>query len=102
LLVSWHEQAGGKGRVVRADCGVCGRFVTFLPSTSENVVRADACRSPTGLLDVLLRAEGEGVELVRRGPEVVARPFGRASEGLQSLVRQHQHQLLLHLGPHRA
>jgi hypothetical protein len=75
--------------------------VSWLPQTAENVARADACRSPTGLLDVLLRAEGEGVELVRRGPEVVARPFGRASEGLRSLVRQHHHQLLQHLGSHR-
>jgi hypothetical protein len=98
LRVSWHEQQGG-GRAVRADCGACGRFVAFLPQTPENVARADACRSPTGLLDVLVRAEGEGVELARHGPEVVAWPPGKASEELRSLLRQHQHQLQQHLGP---
>jgi hypothetical protein len=70
--------------------------VSWLPQTPENVVRADACRSPTGLLDALVQAEDEGVELVRRGHEVVAGP--RASEELRSLIRRHQHQLMRHLG----
>jgi hypothetical protein len=98
LSVIWHEQRGGV-RLPRADCPRCGRFVTFLPLLPENVARADAARPPAALLDVLLQAEAEGVELVRCGDVVLDLPSGRASAGLRALLRQTQHQLLRHL-PH--
>jgi hypothetical protein len=98
FLVTWHEHAGGQQRVLRADCAVCGRFVAFLPLTPENVAEADAAKSPTGLLDVLIRAEDEGVRLVCGDGRVQFDPAGRASKQLLVLVRQHQHQLLRHLG----
>jgi hypothetical protein len=96
IRVSWHEQAGGRS-AIRADCGMCGRFISSLPLSPENVTRANACRSPTGLLDVLMRANDEGVELVRFGHEVRPSPFMKASDTLLSLCRQHQHALLRHL-----
>jgi hypothetical protein len=96
LAVTWHEQHGGR-RAIRADCRRCGRFNAFLPQTPANVASANARTSPTGLLDVLVRCQGEGVELVERFGDVVLVPPGRASAELQSLVRQHQHQLRRHL-----
>jgi hypothetical protein len=93
LCITWHEQSHGN-RVIRADCDRCGRFVGFLPLTPENVAQADAARSSTGLLDALMRVETERVELVCHDGRIEL----VGSAGLQSLIRQHQHALLRHLG----
>ena len=37
--VSWQGQAGG-GRLIRANCAYCGRYVAFLPQTTANVALA--------------------------------------------------------------
>jgi hypothetical protein len=56
--------------------------------TPGNVARADAAESTTGLLDVLTRAEGEGVEVINHGGQLVLWPPGKASPDLEVLVRQ--------------
>jgi hypothetical protein len=96
-VVYWHQQGGAGGRVIRADCHRCRRFLTFLPQTPENVAEADAAQPEAGLLDTLVRAQAEGVEIVKRGGRggwLTLLPYGRASADLQELVRQNQHLLL--------
>jgi uncharacterized protein (DUF3820 family) len=96
LVVSWHEIRGGR-RAVRADCQRCGRFVGMLSETPDNVAKADAVQPAAPLLDVLTRAEDEGVALVVLASEVHCQPWQRASAELRQLVRQSQHSLLRHL-----
>jgi hypothetical protein len=50
-------------------------------------------RAP-GVLDVLMRAEQEGVHVVRRGARLDVEPRGRASARLLGLVRQNRSGLL--------
>jgi hypothetical protein len=97
VAVSWHEHRDGR-RAIRGDCRDCRKCIGFLPQTAANIALADAALSPVGLLDVLVRAEEEGVELARDALGLVLVPPGRASAELESLVRQHQHQLARHLG----
>lgn len=101
VVATWHEQRGGR-KAIRASCSACGGFRGFLPLTPENVAEADAALSPTGLLDALLLADREGVELVAAAGRVEVRPRERASPRLQELVRQSQHALLRHLPAGRA
>lgn len=96
LRRTWHEHAGG-ARQVRGDCARCGKYVAFLPLTPANVAAADLAQSPAALLDVLTRAEDEGVDLVVQGGRVVPQPWGRASPLLRERIRQAQHALLRHL-----
>jgi uncharacterized protein (DUF3820 family) len=97
LTVSWHEIRGAARRV-RGDCKRCGRLVGFLAHSAANIAAADAAQPTAPLLDVLTRAEDEGVTLVVRGEEIMAEPWQRASPRLLQLVRQSQHQLLRRLG----
>jgi hypothetical protein len=61
----------------------------FVAWTAENTARADAAASKTGLLDVLVQADREGIEVVRRpGGRIDLVPYERASGELRTLVRQ--------------
>jgi hypothetical protein len=93
MRLYWQELGGQGGRTIRADCKRCRQFVAFVPQTPANVARADAARSPAGLLDVLTRADDEGVRLVNVGGRyIAARP--RASPELEALIRQNNRLLL--------
>ena len=92
LRITWHEMSGDR-RQIRADCLACQRFVSFLPLLPENVAAADATQPLAPFLDAMLRADAEGVTLIRRGDELELQPWGKASPELQELVRQAGHQL---------
>jgi hypothetical protein len=91
----WAESRGAGGRQIRADCTRCGAFIAFLPWTRQNAAEADTRTSRTALLDVLGQAEAENVEIVRRRDgHINLLPVGRASQKLQTLVRQSKRLLL--------
>jgi hypothetical protein len=94
--LAWHELSGGR-RQIRATCAACGGFVKFVAQTPENVALANAVQPSAGLLDALLQAEIDGVELVHRFGRVEPVPYHGASPRLRNLVRQSQHALLRHL-----
>jgi hypothetical protein len=98
LCLSWQELGGAGGRTIRGECRRCGHFVSFLPLTEENVRRADAARSPTGLLDALVRADDEGVRVVSDAGHLRLVPPGKASPALARLVRENTKLLLSLLG----
>jgi hypothetical protein len=102
LRLYWQQLAGAGGRAIRADCRRCRRFVAFVPQTAANVAAADAAQPPAALLDVLIRAEEEGVEVVRRGERLALLPPGKASPELEVLVRQNTRGLLQMLPPRSA
>lgn len=101
LRLYWQQLGGAGGRTIRADCKRCHCFVSFVAQTLANVAKADEATSKTGLLDVLTRAEAEGVEIVRHPDgRLSLSPHGWASEELQALVRQNTRLLLAMLpGP---
>jgi hypothetical protein len=95
LCLTWQELGGAGGRAIRADCLRCGRFVTYVAQTPENVAIALTNKRPTGLLDALMMADALGVTIVRlAGNHIELRPWGRASAELEALVRQNTHLLL--------
>jgi hypothetical protein len=94
LRLYWQELANNT-RLIRGDCRRCGKFISFQPQSAENVARADAAKSATGLLDLLTRAEDEGVSVVSvNGRTIHVIPPGKASPELLAMVRQNKHLLL--------
>jgi hypothetical protein len=96
VLATWYELRDGR-RAIRATCSACAAHRGFLPETAENVALADAARPAAPLLDALVQADQEGVELVVTGGRVEPHPYRLASLRLRDLVRQSQHSLLRHL-----
>jgi hypothetical protein len=98
LRYTWHQFSNGTMQV-RRSCPRCGRSLGFAPRQSPYTDYADASASPTALLDALLLAEAEGVELVSDGSWVgIGRGGNRASPELRDALRQQGHLLASLLG----
>jgi hypothetical protein len=63
---TWQEDRAG-GKRIRRSCRRCGRYCCFAPLVEPYLSEANACASPTPILDVLTRLEDLGVELVSDG-----------------------------------
>jgi hypothetical protein len=83
LVVQWESNRAG-GRLIACLCGICSRWLRWLPQTDDNRARADAATPATLLLDVVQQALTEGVEFHSDGEEAwLAYPDARrASPGL--------------------
>ena len=86
--LTWHEQRDGR-RAIRRTCSRCGNWLGHAAATSANIAEADRNATPAPILDALLLAAAEDVELVSDGQAV---RFGRggehASAALRDAVRQ--------------
>jgi hypothetical protein len=91
--LSWHQMVDGR-RTIRADCRRCNHHIKFASLTSANIAAADANVSPTGLLDVLVKAQEAGVSVVRLGDQISLQPWEKVTPELKALARQHQHALM--------
>jgi hypothetical protein len=95
---SWQEDRRG-GRRIRQACADCNGFISFMPVCEPFISEANASASPAAVLDALLLAEQEGVELASDGKTVWIRgDRRRASQRLQDAVRQNAHLLAGLLG----
>src|SRR5206468_3705505 len=93
----WSEDRQGR-RQVRRECACCGTWLGFAPRVPPFTDLADAAASPTPLLDALLLADSEGIQLVSDRRSVRVEPWHKASDRLKDLIRQRQHLLAQLLG----
>ena len=86
--LTWHETRSGT-RQIRRECSRCGTWLGAAPQTPANVAEADRSATPAPILDALLLAAAEDVELVSDGRVVrLGRGWERASADLRDAVRQ--------------
>jgi hypothetical protein len=63
---TWQELSNGERRI-RASCGVCWGFLTFLPEREPYLSMANSWSSDTAVLDVLVQLEALDVRLLSDG-----------------------------------
>jgi uncharacterized protein (DUF3820 family) len=98
VIVHWQELRSGTKRL-RVDCRRCGAFLTYPPMVSPYTTMADANKSETAVLDVLMRLDDLGVRLRSDGKAVWLDQADRqVPPDLRALVRSCSHELARLLG----
>jgi hypothetical protein len=96
----WFEDRAGR-RQVRRECVRCGQTLGFAPCVSPYTDEADRNVSPTGVLDVLVEAEAQGMQLRSDGRAVdfaTGEDAARASPWLRQALPAVRHQLARLIG----
>ena len=86
--LTWHEQRDGR-RAIRRTCERCGHWCGHAAQTPANIAEANRNASRAPILDAILLAAEENVELISDGQAVrLGRGWERASAALKDAVRQ--------------
>jgi hypothetical protein len=96
---TWQEQRNGERRI-RASCGTCWGFLTFLPERDPYLSMANSWSSDTSVLDVLVQLEALDVGLLSDGDTcwIAWEDQPRVPGELQNRLRECCHRLARLMG----